>query len=105
MIAGQLTEFIKVYKPVIVITEFGEQETKYTYKCMVRARLQHNGGGRQYENNELVYPYTKEFTVRHYVKLSDLDHILWNDKWYKILDVTPDKQRMNLSIRCEEINE
>lgn len=105
MIAGQLTEFIKVYRPIQTINEYGEQAVKYSYKNMVRARLIHNGGGRQYENDELVYPYIKEFTIRHYVKIDDLDHILWNGKWYKIIDITPDKSRMNLTIRCELINE
>lgn len=105
MIAGQLTESIEIHSPKIIINEYGEQSTKYYYKCATRARLLHNGGGRQITNNELIYPYIKTLVVRIYVNVDELDHIKWNGKLYKILDITPDKQRMNKEIRIEEIND
>lgn len=105
MISGQLTELIQIYKPVIVINEYGEQSTEYKFATATRARLLHDSGNREIVNNELFYSYTKTFVVRHYIKVDDLDRIKWNGKFYKILDITPDKQRMNIEIRTQLINE
>lgn len=105
MIAGQLTEIVDIYKPQIVINDYGEQNTKYVYKSTYRARLIHNNGNREIVNSELFYSYTKTFVFRHYADIQDLDRIKWNGKYYKILDITPDKARMNIEVRTELVNE
>lgn len=105
MRAGTLTEIIEIYEPEIISNEYGEQTTEYTLKYTTRARLLHRGGSRSFVNDELVYPYSKEFIVRIYVPVSDLDRIKWNDQFYTILDITPDKQLQQITIRCELVND
>jgi head-tail adaptor len=105
MIAGQLTEIVELYKPVIVVNDYGEQSTEYQLYNKTRARLLHNSGNREIVNSELFYSYTKTFVFRHYVNIDELNRIKWNGKFYKILDITPDKARMNIEVRTELINE
>ena len=105
MRAGLLTEVIEVYRPQTVINEFGQQETDYVLDYRTRARLFHNSGNRNIENDEVVFNYNKTFELRHYVIIDELDRIKWNGKFYRILDIEPNKQEMKLIINCELINE
>ena len=105
MRAGTLTEVIEIWEPTIVVNDYGEQSTTYTLKYTTRARLIHKGGSRGFINDELFYPYTKEFAVRSYVPVTELDRIKWNNQEYKILDITPDKPLQQIVINCELIND
>lgn len=106
MVAGILNEIIEVYEPNVVINDYGEQTTVDVLKYRTRARVQHNNGNRTLENgSEIVYPYNKTFEVRIYLDIKDFDKIKWNDKYYKILDITPNRHFQNLVISTELINE
>lgn len=106
MVAGILNEIIEVFEPNVVINDYGEQTTVDVLKYRTRARVQHNSGNRTLENaSEIVYPYNKTFEVRIYLDIKDFDKIKWNDKFYKILDITPNRQFQNLVISTELINE
>lgn len=105
MIAGTLTDIIQIYNPIVVINEYGEQKTEYVLKVTTRSRVLPNGGSRQTSNNETYYPYQKSFLIRDYIDINDFDRIKWNNKYYKILDITPNRQRMELEVRTELIND
>lgn len=105
MIAGILNEIIEIYVPEITRNEVGEQNTNYVLKCKTRARIIHNSGNRTTENNEVVYNYIKTFQVRSYIEISDFDRIKWNDKYYRILNIEPNKQEQQKSITTELVNE
>lgn len=106
MIAGTLTELIEIYEPQVTINDYGEQTTDYILKYNTRARLLHNGGSRTVANgSEIVYPYRKELAVRQYLNIDDFDRVKWNDKYYKILDITPNKHNQEQIINIELINE
>ena len=105
MIAGQLTEIIEVHRPITTINEYGEQSVHYSLIYTTKARLLHNSGNRELVNSEIFYGYVKTFFVRDYIQVGDFDWIKWNGKFYKILSITPNKQRMELEIKCELINE
>lgn len=92
MIAGTLNEVISIYSPVITRDEFGNQKTEYTKRKETRAKVSHGGGSREVSNDEVVYLYNKEFTVRYYVEVSDFDRILWNGKFYRIVSIDKDRE-------------
>lgn len=105
MIAGQLTEVIEIHRPTITINEYGEQSTTYILNCTTRARQLHNSNSREQINDEIIYNHIHTLYVRNYVDVKEYDYIKWNDKLYKILSIIPNKQRMELEIKCELINE
>jgi len=105
MRAGLLNEVVEVWNPQTVINEFGQQETDYILGYRTRARLIHNSGNRNIENDEVVFNYSKTFELRHYIIIDELDRIKWNGRFYRILDIEPSKQEMKLIINCELINE
>ena len=54
--------------------------------------MKHIGGNREEQNNELFYTDSVEFTVRYYIAqdLDDEDHILWQDREYRITNIYRD---------------
>lgn len=105
MIAGLLTQRIKVITPQLIKNDFGEEETIWVDKYTTRARLVHKNGNRAIENNEVVYDYSKTFEIRSYVPIEDFDRIIWNNKQYRILDIEPNEKNMNKIINVELVNE
>lgn len=105
MIAGQLTEVIEVHRPTTTINEYGEQSTNYILITKTRARLLHDSNNRELVNNEVIYNKVHTLLIRNYVDIDEFDWIKWNGKYYKILSIIPNKQRMELEIKCELINE
>jgi hypothetical protein len=74
-------------------------------KYSTKARLVHNGGNRVIENNEVFFSHSKTFQVRDYVPVDDYDRIKWDNKYYRILNIEPDKERMNKTIQGELIDD
>ena len=105
MRAGLLREVVEVWAPTTIINEYGQQETTFTLSYTTRARLLHKNGGRDIENGEVVFNYTKTFELRHYCVISELDRLKWNGKFYRITDITPRTENMSIEVNCELINE
>lgn len=105
MNAGKLTEIIEVWKPEITRDEYGNQRTTYRLAYSTRAFVSHKSGGREVANDEIVYIYSKTFKVRLYHQISDFDRIKWNGKFYKIMEIEPNKEFQELTIETEQIDE
>ena len=105
MKAGILKEKFDVYINKEVITEFGNKQSNWEKLYSVRCAVKNNGGGRTIENNEIVYPYTKEFIVRHYIQLAETYRLKYNDKFYRIISIEPNKYYNDKIIIAEQINE
>lgn len=105
MNAGALNEHIEIYTPHIIINEVGEQENEYILKNKTRARVIHNKGNRNIENDEIVYNFVKIFEVRIYVDIEEFDRIKWNDRYYRVLDIDPNKEMQKITVTTEVINE
>lgn len=105
MRAGTLTETITVLNPKVDINDVGEQITEYKEVYTTKANVTHSTGNRNVENTEVVYNYSKTFRTRYYLKISEFDRILWNNKQYRILSIEPNKQYQELIITAELINE
>lgn len=103
--AGLLNELIEIYTKTIVKDEYGQEVEELTLKQTTRAKLVHNNGNRSLENEEIVHNYNKTFTVRYYVDIDDYDVIKWNGKYYRVLDVEPNREYQQKVINTEKIND
>lgn len=103
--AGLLNKLIKIYKPQVIINEYGEQDEEFVYLKTIRAREIYNSGNRQNENGDITYNYQRTFEVRHYQPITDRDRIEYNGKMYIILSVEPLDHENYLRIVCDIVNE
>jgi SPP1 family predicted phage head-tail adaptor len=105
MRAGLLTEPIEIYEKVLQNNQYGEQTEEWVLKYSTKARLVHDGGSRVIQNDEVFFAHTKTFQVRYYVPVEDYDKIKWDGKYYRILNIEPDKMMMNKTIKTELIDD
>lgn len=105
MQAGLLTEQIVLYKPEISTNDFGEETTNWVEAYTTRARLLHTGGGREIQNSEVFYATTKQFQVRYYIPVENYYRIFWQNKYYRIIDIEPNKQQQLLTIKADLVND
>jgi SPP1 family predicted phage head-tail adaptor len=105
MKAGILKEQIQILQPIIQKTESGVNKTSWEPYYTTRASVQHNGGSRGTENNELFYSINKTFIVRHYVPVVEKMRIKYEGKNYKIISIIPNKYYNDKEINTELVNE
>lgn len=105
MRAGRLTEQIEVLTPIVIINEFGSQQTKYVHKFSTRAERVRVNGGRTIENQDMFYADLKNFSIRRYHPIEDFDIVVYRGKRYRILDIEYKKEEQRKVISCEKINE
>lgn len=105
MNAGRLDEIIVIQKPIVSKDEYGANITEWVDSIRTRADVQFESGNRQNENNEIVYSYSKVFTIRYYHNIDEFDRVIWKCKKYRILSIEPDKGKQSITIRTELINE
>lgn len=105
MNGGRLQELITVQRPTITKDDYGANVIVWKDIIHTRADVQYDNGGRATENGEIVFNYTKVFTMRIYHKVDEKDRIVWNEKKFRILSIEPSKEQQKLTIRTELINE
>lgn len=105
MEAGKLKEIIKVYKPEITRNSFNEQDTEYKYAFTTKAEVIYKSGTRQEGEGDVFYQYIRKFNVRIYNDINELDHIEWNGKMYRILNIDDNKIKQAKYIETEIIHE
>lgn len=103
MNAGDLNEVIDVYEVTYTKNSFGEEVETIAKKLTTRACVWHRSGGRKMTNDSVVYDYSKTLQVRYYVNIDNHDLIFWEGKYYRILDIEPNKRDMCKTINIEEI--
>jgi head-tail adaptor len=104
MRAGQLTELITILRHNVVVNEYGEQRDTYTSIGTTRANVEPLSGGRADVNSEIFYEHTYRFTIRKYVNIGDFDHIMWNNKEYRVLNIDDDRYLNQKVVNAELIN-
>lgn len=105
MKAGLLKEKIEVYKPVTVTTDYGDSTTQYELFYTTRAHVMYNSGTRVNENSEIFYPTNRTFIVRHYVPVEEPMRIKFEDKYYQIISIDPNKYHNDREIYTRLVNE
>lgn len=105
MRAGLLTEQIEIWSKQLTVNDYGEEVEDWIKTYQTRARLVHDGGSRVVSNDEILFTHSKTFQIRQYVPINELDRIFWNGKFYRILNIEPDRVQMNQTIKTELIND
>lgn len=105
MRAGLLTESVEIWEKSIVKNGYGEETETWSLKYSTKARLVHDGGNRVVQNDEVFLTHLKTFQVRSYVPVTDWDRVKWDNKYYRILNIEPDRERMNITIKVELIDD
>lgn len=105
MKAGILNEEIKIYSMIGYLNVFGEQTSNLILKYTTRANVSWNTGTRSVENDEIFYGYTKTFTVRSYLDISNTDVIEWQSMRYRIISIENRRGYNGKIILAELINE
>jgi len=105
MRAGLLTERIEIWRIYDVTDTYGANIPVWDMVGSTRARIVNDGGSRDIENNEVVFPYIKKVEVRQYVDITENDRIKWNGRFWRVLDIYPNKDNMTKEIRVEVVND
>lgn len=103
--AGKLKEIIEIYSNTITKDEYGQEVETKVLKCSTKADLKHTNGNRELENSEIVHNYNKTLTVRYYVDVDDYDIIKWENKFYRVIDIEPNRDYQFKTITMEKIND
>lgn len=105
MKAGILKEKIEIYEPIITTTDYGDSKIDYELHYTTHAHVMYNSGTRTNENNEVFYPTNRTFIVRHYVPVTEPMRIKFEDKYYQIISINPNKYYNDKEIYTELVNE
>jgi len=105
MKAGQLKYKIEIWTPTIITTDYGTHKEVYSLLCSTRANVFFNSGTRTTENDEIVYPKTRTFIVRHYIPVTDPMRVKFEGKFYQIVSINKNKYYNNTEIIAELVNE
>lgn len=103
MRAGLLSDIIEIYRPTSEVNEYGEKIQTYGLLYSTRARVEHNGGSRTNDNNEIFYDYQKAFTVRAYVPICESDQIEFEGKRYRVLSIENRRRDYNDKVIITEL--
>lgn len=103
--AGLLNEIVVFKEPTLVRGDFGGNATIYTPIITTRARIVNDNGNRNVEETEMVWNYTKTFVVRYYHDIKDNYLITWNGEDYRILNIDKDRDKQQITIKTEKVNE
>lgn len=104
MNAGLLKEDILILSPYVITNDFGEETTAWEHKYKTKARVLHNGGNRTTDKEIYLNEY-REFQVRYYVPIDEYDRIEWNGRTYRVLQIDPSKELLNITIKTERVND
>lgn len=105
MWAGQLNEKIEIWRFNKVPNEYGEQVTVQEKVRDSRAKVTHLSGSRTMRNDEIQYPYNKQFILRIHEPIDEDMLIKWNKKMYRILSIDRNREMQWQNIIAEIINE
>lgn len=106
MQAGKLRYPIEIQKPVIDRTDSGANK-KPTWETVIitKANVTYHSGNRINENQEVIYDYEVDFTIRFYHEVDEYMRIFWKGRQYRILSIEKNLYKQSQLIRTEEVNE
>ena len=106
MLAGTLTEIIKILRPTVTRSELGEQVTEYQEVTEERASVKYaSNAGRSLVNNAVMYNEQFEFIVYYYADVRNYDIIEYQDRKYNIIFIQEERMTNIKKIMCELIHD
>ena len=105
MYAGLLNEKIEIWRFIKEQNEYGELVTKSEKVRDSRAKVVHLSGSRILRNNEIQYPYSKEFVLRIHEPIDENMMIKWQEHFYRVLSIDRDREKQQTVVITEIVNE
>lgn len=105
MKAGILREKIDIYKPNISTTDYGNTKIEYVYYKSTRAAVDYVSGTKELVNDENFHTITKSFILRYYNDITEDDRIKYEDRFWKINSIKPNKYYNDKVVETELVNE
>jgi SPP1 family predicted phage head-tail adaptor len=105
MEAGFYNKIIKIQKYDVFQNEYGEQKTEKSGSLTTRAKIVNLSALRESINNETFYNDTKQITIHDYVKINEYDHIIIDEKEYRIVNIVKYPEYKHFVINIEIIQD
>lgn len=106
MKAGRLREEkITIYNTPTQTSDYGLylDISNLEFVCTTRASKQYTSMTRTVDNDAIVYPVNITFYVRHYVPVKEDNIIFWNNRYWRVLSVIPNKYYQDIEVGTELI--
>lgn len=106
MQSNLLREQIEIYEIPVIPTPYGTNEDgEPVLKYTTRAYVQFDSEARVVSEGEIFYDTSRTMIVRHYVPVNERDRIKWDNKWWRIISINPNKYYNDKEIRIVEQND
>ena len=105
MVAGKLDTIIEIHKPYLHKNEYGEVEDSFEKSFQTKAQVVYNSGNRIIDNNEIFNEYKVQFIVRIYHRISELDRVKYDGKFYQIESIEKSRQFQLMKLNTVIVNE
>lgn len=105
MKAGILTEKIELWQPKNNLTPYGNKKVEWEYVCTTRAAVDYVSGSRAIIAEEMFYPQSRTFIVRHYVNVQEPMRIRYNCQEFQITSISRNKKHHDILITADLVNE
>lgn len=103
--AGEYKEYVTVYRAEITVNSVGEELEDWKEVTVTRAKVEKTRGNRELIDSEIVYTSERDFTLRHYVDIKEYDHLEYQGKMYKVLNIDYFPERMEKKVTASLIND
>lgn len=103
--AGLFNEPIEIWRFTKSKNEYGEEVVDSEKVRDSRAKVTHLSGSRTLRNNEIQYPYNKQFVLRIHEPIDENMMIKWEGHFYRVMSIDKDRQMQQQIIICEIVNE
>ena len=106
MKAGLLNQRIAVKRKSVIPGDYTDKEV-WNEVFQTWGSVKHDSGAREVENKEIFFSDNVTFLLRVYHDVHDEDHIVWNGREYRIVNIFPNLESnyRQLEIKAELINQ
>jgi len=105
MWAGLLDEVVDIMKYTPSTNDYGEVTKTLTKEYDTRAKVVHLSGSRTVRNDEIQYPYSKQFVFRYHSPITEDNLIRWQGHLWRVLSIDRDRHMQQCVVLTEIVNE
>lgn len=98
MRAGLLNEVITIFRATITKNAYGEDLEQWQEVTTTRCSVRQTNSQRTTVNDEVIYNFSKQFTVRIYVDIQPYDRIKWDNNYYTVVSIDKSRELQQITI-------
>lgn len=96
---------IEIWRFIKTKNAYGEEIVTSEKVRDTRAKVAHLSGSRTLKNNEIQYPYNKQFVLRIHEQIDEDMLIKWEGHFYRVLSIDRNRDLQQTTCVCEVVNE